>query len=98
MADLPVQGVIFTHPHGDHYGGIAAVKEASSKKNFDIIAPKGFMASAQNENVLAGVTMIRRAAYMYGLRLQPGEKVHWVVVWDSVCQRVARASPVLLSK
>ena len=74
VADLPVQGVIFTHPHGDHYGGIAAVKEASSKKNFDIIAPKGFMASAQNENVLAGVTMIRRAAYMYGLRLQPGEK------------------------
>lgn len=50
------------------------MKEASSKKNFDIIAPKGFMASAQNENVLAGVTMIRRAAYMYGLRLQPGEK------------------------
>ena len=43
VADLPVQGVIFTHPHGDHYGGIAAVKEASSKKDFDIIAPKGFM-------------------------------------------------------
>ena len=38
VADLPVQGVIFTHPHGDHYGGIAAVKEASSKKDFDIIA------------------------------------------------------------
>ena len=68
VADLPVQGVIFTHPHGDHYGGIAAVKEASSKKYFDIIAPKGFMASAQNENVLAGVAMTRRATYMYGLQ------------------------------
>ena len=33
VADLPVQGVIFTHPHGDHYGGIAAVKEASSNLN-----------------------------------------------------------------
>ena len=53
VGDLPVQGVIFTHPHGDHYGGIAAIKEASSKKDFDIIAPKGFMESAQNENVLA---------------------------------------------
>ncbi|WP_368339124.1 MBL fold metallo-hydrolase, partial [Parabacteroides merdae] len=74
VADLPVQGVIFTHPHGDHYGGIAAVKEASSKKDFDIIAPKGFMASAQNENVLAGVAMTRRATYMYGLQLQPGEE------------------------
>ncbi|WP_418495878.1 MBL fold metallo-hydrolase, partial [Coprobacter sp.] len=74
VADLPVQGVIFTHPHGDHYGGITAVKEASSKKDFDIIAPKGFMASAQNENVLAGVAMARRAIYMYGLQLQPGEK------------------------
>ena len=74
VADLPVQGVIFTHPHGDHYGGITAMKEASSKKDFDIIAPKGFMASAQNENVLAGVAMTRRATYMYGLQLQPGEK------------------------
>ena len=81
VADLPVQGVIFTHPHGDHYGGIAAVKEASSKKNFDIIAPKGFMASAQNENVLAGVTMIRRAAYMYGLRLGPGGK-RYIGLWS----------------
>ena len=43
-------------------------------KDFDIIAPKGFMASAQNENVLAGVAMTRRATYMYGLQLQPGEK------------------------
>ena len=50
------------------------MKEASSKKDFDIIAPKGFMASAQNENVLAGVAMTRRATYMYGLQLQPGEK------------------------
>lgn len=74
VADLPVQGVIFTHPHGDHYGGITAMKEASSKKDFDIIAPKGFMVSAQNENVLAGVAMTRRATYMYGLQLQPGEK------------------------
>lgn len=32
------------------------------------------MASAQNENVLAGVAMTRRATYMYGLQLQPGEK------------------------
>lgn len=53
------------------------------------------MASAQNENVLAGVAMTRRATYMYGLQLQPGEKVHWVVVWDSVCQRVAKVSPAL---
>lgn len=71
VADLPVEGVIFTHPHGDHYGGIAAIREGSSKKDFEIIAPKGFMASAQNENVLAGVAMTRRATYMYGLQLEP---------------------------
>lgn len=29
------------------------------------------MASAQNENVLAGVAMTRRATYMYGLQLEP---------------------------
>lgn len=72
VADLPVQAVIFTHPHGDHYGGIEAIREGSSKKDFDIIAPEGFMYAAQNENVLAGVAMTRRATYMYGLQLEPG--------------------------
>lgn len=72
VADLPIEGVILTHPHGDHYGGIAAIREGSSKKDFDIIAPKGFMVSAQNENVLAGMAMSRRATYMYGLQIDPG--------------------------
>ena len=61
------------------------MKEASSKKDFDIIAPKGFMASAQNENVLAGMVC----------NCNRVKKVHWVVVWDSVCQRVAKVSPAL---
>lgn len=74
VADLPVQAVIFTHPHGDHYGGIATIREGSSKKDFKIIAPEGFMTAAQNENVLAGVAMTRRATYMYGLQLEPGAK------------------------
>ncbi len=72
VADLPVQCVVFTHPHGDHYGGIGAILEASQKKDFEIVAPKGFMESAQNENVLAGVAMARRAIYMYGLQLETG--------------------------
>ena len=89
------QGVIFTHPHGDHYGGIAAVKEASSKKDFNIIAPKGFMASAQNENVLAGVAMTRRATYMYGLQLKPGEEG---TLGCGLGQRMSTVSPVPPSK
>ena len=69
VADLPVEGVIFTHPHGDHYGGIAAIREGSSKKDFEIIAPKGFMASAQNENVLAGVLICTACNWSRVLRV-----------------------------
>ncbi len=72
VGDFPVKAVIFTHPHGDHYGGIAAIREMAPNKDFEIIAPKGFMESAQSENVLAGVAMTRRATYMYGLQLNPG--------------------------
>lgn len=62
----PVTGVIYTHAHVDHFGGVHGVWEGVGP----IIAPDGFMESAVAENVYAGVAMSRRALFMYGMALE----------------------------
>jgi alkyl sulfatase BDS1-like metallo-beta-lactamase superfamily hydrolase len=71
LGDKPVTAVIFTHSHVDHFGGVAAVLPADPAvaAGIPIFAPKGFIEEATSENVLAGVAMGRRAAYMYGFSL-----------------------------
>ncbi len=70
--DRPVTGVIYTHSHGDHFGGVAGVTDG----NVPIIAPAGFMEHAVSENVYAGTAMTRRAIYMYGMEVPPGPAGH----------------------
>ncbi|MEU6716084.1 alkyl sulfatase dimerization domain-containing protein [Nonomuraea sp. NPDC046802] len=60
--DRPVTGVIYTHSHADHFGGVRGVTDG----NVPILAPAGFMRHAVSENVYAGPAMVRRAVYMYG--------------------------------
>ena len=72
--DRPVTGVIYTHSHVDHFGG---VKGVTSQADVDagrcvVIAPRGFLAQAVAENVYAGAAMSRRAGYMYGAALPKG--------------------------
>ena len=76
--DKPVTGVIYTHSHVDHYGGMKGVMndEEIAKGEIPIIAPEGFLKEAVSENVLAGVAMGRRATYMYGALLPRGPKGH----------------------
>ncbi|WP_040834966.1 alkyl/aryl-sulfatase [Nocardia brevicatena] len=69
--DRPVTGVIYTHSHADHFGGVFGVLPDSAG-NIPIIAPEGFMREAVSENVYAGPVMNRRAAYMYGVTLGVG--------------------------
>lgn len=69
LGDLPIKAVIITHPHIDHYGGIEGIVKNAPNKDMEIITPKGFLKAAQEENVLAGVAMGRRASYMYGFQL-----------------------------
>ncbi len=57
--------VIYTHAHGDHFGGVHGVYESE----VPIIAGHGFMEAAVSENVYAGTAMARRALYMYGASL-----------------------------
>ena len=70
--DRPVVGVIYTHSHVDHFGG---VKGVTTQADVDagkcvIIAPEHFVEHAVAENVYAGTAMGRRAGYMYGAALQ----------------------------
>ena len=71
LGDRPVSAVIFTHSHVDHFGGVASVmpRDPVAAAAIPIVAPAGFMEEATSENVLAGIAMGRRAAFMYGLPL-----------------------------
>ncbi|KAM0716432.1 hypothetical protein Q7P37_007877 [Cladosporium fusiforme] len=70
----PVQAIIYTHSHGDHFGGVKGfVTEDEVKSNgIKIFAPDGFLEHAVSENVFTGTAMSRRAAYMYGAALERG--------------------------
>jgi alkyl sulfatase BDS1-like metallo-beta-lactamase superfamily hydrolase len=67
----PVTGVIYTHSHADHFGGVDGVLPDGAG-DVPILAPEGFLGHAVSENVYAGVAMNRRAAYMYGAVLGRG--------------------------
>lgn len=70
--DRPVTGVIFTHSHIDHFGGIEGVLPAEA--SVPILAPDGFMQEAVSENVYAGTAMLRRGAYYSGMNLERGPR------------------------
>ncbi|MFE6775282.1 alkyl/aryl-sulfatase [Streptomyces sp. NPDC057702] len=71
----PVSGVLYTHSHVDHFGGVRGVVDgADLTAGLPVIAPVGFLEHAVSENVYAGTAMNRRAAYMYGAALPKGER------------------------
>jgi alkyl sulfatase BDS1-like metallo-beta-lactamase superfamily hydrolase len=72
--DRPVTGVLYTHSHVDHFGGVKGVttQEEVDAGRVPVIAPEGFMDHAIEENVYAGTAMTRRAGYMYGASLPRG--------------------------
>ncbi|GAA2070086.1 alkyl sulfatase dimerization domain-containing protein [Streptomyces albiaxialis] len=73
--DRPVTGVLYTHSHVDHFGGVKGVVSADEvAAGVPVLAPEGFLDHAVSENVYAGTAMARRAAYMYGAALPKGER------------------------
>lgn len=85
LGSYPVKAVIISHPHVDHFGGIAGVikeedtadaslslQEQISSGKIPVIVPEGFEEHAISENVYAGKGMERRANYQYGVLLEPG--------------------------
>ncbi|WUW19822.1 MBL fold metallo-hydrolase [Streptomyces sp. NBC_01463] len=63
-----VKAMIYTHSHGDHFGGSRAIVP-HGVTDIPVIAPSGFMEHAVSENVYAGNAMSRRGVYMYGMGL-----------------------------
>lgn len=74
LGQRPVTGVVYSHAHADHFGGVLGVvtPEQVKQHNIPIIAPSGFMEHAIKENVLAGNVMTRRATFQYGNILPKG--------------------------
>jgi alkyl sulfatase BDS1-like metallo-beta-lactamase superfamily hydrolase len=72
----PIIAVIYTHSHGDHFGGIKGIVNEQDVKNgkIKIYAPEGFLEHAISENLYAGNAMTRRAMYSYGNTLPVGVK------------------------
>jgi len=72
----PVVAVIYTHSHGDHFGGVKGVVDEADVKagKVRIYAPRGFMEAVVQENVLVGGAMSRRAQYQFGHVLPKGER------------------------
>ena len=68
---LPVSAVIYSHTHGDHWGGVRGIVDEADVRSgkVPVIAPVDFMDFTVSENVYAGNAMNRRLFYQYGLLL-----------------------------
>jgi alkyl sulfatase BDS1-like metallo-beta-lactamase superfamily hydrolase len=68
---LPVSAVIYSHTHGDHWGGVRGLVDEADVRSgkIPLIAPIDFMSFTISENVYAGNAMNRRLFYQYGLLL-----------------------------
>ncbi|WP_028661249.1 alkyl/aryl-sulfatase [Nocardioides insulae] len=74
--DRPINAIVYTHSHIDHFGGVFGMvtQDEVDSGRVQIIAPDGFLEHAIAENVYAGTAMSRRSAYMYGAPLARGPK------------------------
>ena len=74
LGTRPVTAVIYSHSHGDHFGGVRGIiNEADVKAGkVAILAPEHFLAETASENVMAGPAMGRRATFQFGSNLTPG--------------------------
>ena len=69
---LPIVGMVYSHSHGDHFGGARAVVEAFP--DVTILGSPNITEQLAAENILAGNTMSRRTQFQYGMNLQRDEK------------------------
>ena len=78
LGKRPVVAVVYSHSHGDHFGGVRGVVDEADVKTgkVKIIAPVGFMRHTVSEMVYAGNAMSRRLFYQYGVLLPAGPNGH----------------------
>ena len=71
LGELPVVAVVYSHSHGDHFGGVRGLVDDADVRagKVQIIAPRDFMKYSVSENIYAGNAMNRRMFYQYGVLL-----------------------------
>jgi alkyl sulfatase BDS1-like metallo-beta-lactamase superfamily hydrolase len=71
LGKRPVVGVVYSHSHVDHFGGVRGVVDEAdvASGKVKVIAPAGFMQAAIEENVFAGNAMSRRTQWQYAILL-----------------------------
>lgn len=71
LARRPITALIYTHSHGDHFGGGEGLKPFLAE-GAPVLAPAGFFKAAISESVIAGPAMARRAGYQFGMPVAKG--------------------------
>jgi len=72
LGKRPVLGVVYSHSHVDHFGGVRGVVDEADVAGGKVmvIAPEHFLEAAISENVFAGNAMSRRTQWQYAVLLQ----------------------------
>ncbi|MDS4040814.1 MAG: alkyl sulfatase dimerization domain-containing protein [Candidatus Competibacter sp.] len=71
LGKRPVVAVVYSHSHGDHFGGVRGVVDEADVASGKVlvIAPEHFLEAAISENVFAGNAMSRRLQWQYSMLL-----------------------------
>lgn len=67
----PIKAIVYTHTHGDHVGGTAALIPPEQRDNIQIIGPRDWQRNVQYE-VESGGKVYRRAFSQFGAMLPQG--------------------------
>jgi alkyl sulfatase BDS1-like metallo-beta-lactamase superfamily hydrolase len=92
----PVTGVVYSHSHIDHFGGVRGVVEEADVRagRVPVIAPEHFLHEAISENVFAGNAMSRRSRIQYATILARNPHGH---VDQSIGKNVSAGRPGLIA-
>jgi len=96
LGKRPVVGVVYSHSHGDHFGGVRGVVDEADVASGKVmlIAAEGFMEAAISENVFAGTAMNRRMQWQYAVLLPRDPHGH---VDQAIGKNVAAGSAGLIA-
>lgn len=96
LGERPVTGVVYSHTHIDHFGGVRGVVDEADVRagRVPIIAPEHFLHEAISENVFAGNAMSRRSRIQYATILARSPFGH---VDQSIGKNVSSGMPGLIA-
>ncbi|CAG1770287.1 partial Putative alkyl/aryl-sulfatase YjcS, partial [uncultured bacterium] len=96
LGKRPVVGVVYSHSHVDHFGGVRGVVDEAdvASGKVAVIAPEHFLQEAIAENVFAGNAMSRRTQWQYAVLLQRGPFGH---VDQAIGKNVANGNTGLIA-